>query len=304
MDRPDWPAVDRWLMGEAWTGSRILEHAVQLCDTIGPRWSGSEAEWEAIHFIRDQLAGAGLDDVEVEEFGLDTWSWSKAEARLQPADLALEILPFHRCPSFTVETPVVDVGFGTPREIEEKRAQLAGSVAVMSMAYEPFTTPEPHAYRLHRLAQAGAAAAVVVDAKDGGRIEYHSSHDPRNPDLPEMPLPAVATSREHGDLLRRAGVAVTLEVEALFSPDAATANVSACLRGACWPDEHLLLGGHHDTVLCAPGATTTPPAPSPSSRPPASSPPSAASRGRRPDAPSASSPSAPKSRASADPPST
>jgi hypothetical protein len=253
MNRPDWPAIDRWLMGEAWTGSRARDHAVHLCDTIGPRWSGSDAEWEAIHFIRDQLTGAGLDDVQVEEFGLDTWNWSKAEARLQPGDLSLQILPFIRCPSFAVEARVVDVGFGTPRAVEEKRSQLVGSVAVMSMAYEPFTTPEPHAYRLHRLALAGAVAAVVVDAKNGGRMEYHSSHDSRDPDLPQMPLPAVATSREHGDLLRRSATSVTLEVEALFSADARTANVSACLRGTCWPDEHLLLGGHHDTVICAPG---------------------------------------------------
>ena len=253
MDRPDWPAVDRWLMGEAWTGSRIREHAVHLCDTIGPRWSGSAAEWDAIHFIRDQLLGAGLDDVEVEEFGMDTWSWSKAEARLLPDGPAVQVLPFIGCPSFTVESPVIDVGYGTPREIEEKRSLLAGSVAVMSLAYEPFTTPEPHAYRLHRLALSGAAAAVVVDTKDGGRMEYHSSHDPRNPELPEMPLPAVATSREHGDLLRKSAAAVVMEVETLFSSDTPTANVSACLPGSRWPNEHLLLGGHHDTVLCAPG---------------------------------------------------
>ena len=253
MERPDWPTVDRWVMGEAWTGSRIREHAAHLCETIGPRWSGSEAEWEAIHFIRDQLTGVGLDDIEVEEFGLDTWSWSKAEAHLLPSGLTIQILPFNRCPPFTVESAVVDVGFGTPREVEEKRSQLAGSVAVMSMAYEPFTTPEPHAYRLHRLALAGAAAAIAVDTKDGGRMEYHSSHDLRDPDLPEMPLPAVTTSREHGDLLRRTATSVTLEVEAFFSPAVPTANVNACLRGSGWPDEHLLLGGHHDTVLCAPG---------------------------------------------------
>jgi carboxypeptidase Q len=30
-------------------------------------------------------------------------------------------------------------------------------------------------------------------------------------------------------------------------------NVAAELRGNRWPNEHLLLGGHHDTVFCAPG---------------------------------------------------
>jgi len=32
--RPDWTSIDRYLIGEAWTGSRIVEHAGVLCETI------------------------------------------------------------------------------------------------------------------------------------------------------------------------------------------------------------------------------------------------------------------------------
>ena len=58
MKRSDWPAADRWLMGVAWTGSRVREHVVHLCEAIGPRWSSSQAEWEAIHYIREILAAS------------------------------------------------------------------------------------------------------------------------------------------------------------------------------------------------------------------------------------------------------
>ncbi len=240
-------------MGEAWTGSRVREHAVHLCEAIGPRWSSSQAEWEAIHYIRDQFEAFGLDGVDEEEFELDTWSWSTADARLGADDLELDVLPFIRCPSFGVEGLVVDVGFGTRREVEDRKSQLPGTIAVMAMAYEPFTAPEPHAYRLRRLAEAGVAAVVAVDVKDGGRIEYHSAHDLRDPEFFESPLPVVATSRECGDLLRRrSGSVLKLDIETRFHT-APTANVSASLQGSEWPEEHLVLGGHHDTVFGAPG---------------------------------------------------
>ena len=60
--------VDRWLFGEAWTGSRIQEQVRMLCDTIGPRWSGTDAEWQTIEHIEKTLQGYGLDRVDVEEF--------------------------------------------------------------------------------------------------------------------------------------------------------------------------------------------------------------------------------------------
>ena len=78
----DWQSLDRWMMGEAWTGSRIQAHLAELCDRIGPRWSSSDAEWEAIHYLREQMERDGLEQAAVEEFPLDTWAWSRAEARV------------------------------------------------------------------------------------------------------------------------------------------------------------------------------------------------------------------------------
>jgi hypothetical protein len=252
----DWYEIDRWLIGEAWVGSRIHEHLRELCDRIGPRWSSSEAEWQTIHYIRDQMRAGGLANAAVEEFQLDTWAWSKAEARVMPDERPIDLLPFLRCPTFSVQGPIVDVGFGTPHELEGVRERLAGAIAVMFLVYEPFTSPIPHAQRLEALAAAGASAAVVVDRKEGGRMEYHSAGDWRDPDRTDRhPLPTVVTSREDGALLRRlakAGKSLRLTVESRFY-EVPTANVAGELHGTRWPDEHLLLGGHHDTVYGSPG---------------------------------------------------
>ena len=100
-----------------------------------------------------------------------------------------------------------------------------------------------------------AAAAVVIDPKNGRRMEYHSASDWRDPGLQEHPLPTVVTSREHGALLQRfalEGRELQVVVESTFYT-ASSANVAGELSGSHWPEEHLVLGGHHDTVYGAPG---------------------------------------------------
>jgi hypothetical protein len=251
----DWQTLDRWMMGEAWTGSRIDIHLTELCDRIGPRWSSSKAEWKALHYIHGQMQAAGLDQVAVEEYPLDTWSWHKAEARVVKDGRTIDLLPFNRCPSCDLQAAIVDVGYGTPREIEAARTNLSGAVAVMAMAHEPFTRPLPHSERLNLLAKAGAVAVVAVETKSGRRMEYHSAGDWRAPGPDEHPLPTVVTSREDGDLLRklaRAGKTLRLRVDSQFYT-APSANVVGALSGNRWPEEHLLLGGHHDTVYDSPG---------------------------------------------------
>ncbi len=246
-----WHEIDRYLIGEAWAGSRIGPHLKKLCDEIGPRWASSAQEWRTIDYIREQFSACGLDAVDVEEYEMDTWSWSAAGATLENGR-ELDLLPVIWCPSFDVEAPVVDVGFGTGREIAAA-AGLPGAVAVMALVHAPFTRPSPHACRLRNLADAGAAAAVVIDVKEGGRKEYHSAHDLADPDFPDPPLPAVTVSREDGQLLRRqAGSRLHLRAET-STFRAPSANVVGELEGAGTGGEHLVLGAHHDTVYGAPG---------------------------------------------------
>ena len=246
----DWRTIDRFIVGEAWTGARIAQHLEELCENIGERWASSKGERRAVDYLRGQLEEAGLDCAALEEYALDTWAWSRAAAQLVEDGREIDILPFNRCPSFSVQGAVVDVGYGTPREIEREKDKLSGGVAVMYLGFEPFTAPMPHAQRLQALAAAGAVAAMVIDKKDGRRMEYHSASDWRDADLNEHPLPTVTTSREHGALLRKLagrGAHLKLEVESRFYT-APAHNVHSELAGGRWPDEHLVLGGHHDTV--------------------------------------------------------
>lgn len=249
----NWRAIDRWIFGEAWTGSQIGAHVEVLCEQIGPRWASSVEEHQAVAYLREQFAQAGLVDAALKEFALNTWAYNRAEATV--GDVKIDLLPYNRCPPCDLQAPIVHAGYGTAHEIDRVRDQLNGSIAVMHLALEPFTAPSPPNVRLQALGDAGAVAVVAIDPKDGRRVEYHNGGDWREPETAELTMPAVTTSREHGALLQKwadAGRPLKLVVESRFYR-ASAHNVVASLPGTRWPQERLVLGGHHDTVYDAPG---------------------------------------------------
>ena len=58
---PDWKTVDKWLMGEAFVGSRLDEHLYEICERIGPRWAGTPGDVAAARYIREQVRGVRSD---------------------------------------------------------------------------------------------------------------------------------------------------------------------------------------------------------------------------------------------------
>ncbi|MBI4219204.1 MAG: hypothetical protein HY682_03595, partial [Chloroflexi bacterium] len=242
----DWDDIDRWLTGEAWAGSLIPAHLAELCDRIGPRWASTPEEREAAEYIRGQFESAGLADARLEEFELQTWSYQRATARVEDGGApSIHILPYLWCPPITVSGPLVDVGFGTDREIAAAEAALRGAIAVVDPGLEPFTIPVPFPIRLQAIAGAGARAAVAIDRKTGGRLEFQPAIDWRLHRLDPHPVPTVNVSRETGLYLRRLAAAskqIAIEVESRFYTTPA-ANVLAELPGARWPDRHIVLGG-------------------------------------------------------------
>ena len=256
----DWAAVDRWLMGEAWVGSQIEQHLAVLCQQIGPRWSSSEGERQAVAYIRERMEAAALTDARLEDFPLDTWEHGQATAAViangQVADgQPINLLPLLYCPPVDLRGSLVDVGFGMPHELAAAKEQLPDAVAVVNLSPEPFSTPKPLADRLQSLRDAGAVVAVVVERKSGGRMEYHSATEWRTSGELEHPLPTVVTSREDGARLRAlaaAGRSLAIRVPSRAYRANGT-NTVADLPGARWPDEWLVIGAHHDTVPDSPG---------------------------------------------------
>jgi len=255
----DWTSIDKQIAGEAWVGSKIERHVDELCRRIGPRWASTDAERKAAEYIRGQMIESGYGEALLEEFDLDGWNHGPVHATVIGDDKPVDVLPMLNCQSVEVEAPIVDVGFGMPYEIETSSERLVGSIAMMNLGPEPFSNPIPHSERIASLAAKGVSAVVVVDPKSGGHLEYWHSTDKRKAgragQVQPHPVPSVTTTREGGSYLRACaaeGNRLRLSVSTRSFASSAF-NAVADLEGAQWPDESIVVGAHHDTVIDSPG---------------------------------------------------
>ena len=174
----DWLAIDKWLTGEAFVGSRLDEHLYEVCERIGPRWAGTEGDFTAGRYIVERFEEFGLTDPRSEKFELKAWDYSKCEGRVADGR-AVKLLPMIHCPPIDVRAPLVDVGFGMPHELDSVAGKLPGSIAVINVDDEPFSDAVPLPERLRVLASSGCVAAVAVEGRAGGNIETMRATDKR-----------------------------------------------------------------------------------------------------------------------------
>ena len=259
----DWRTADRWLMGEAMTNTLIASYINTLCDDIGTRWGGTDAERSAADFIVATQEKHGLKDARTEEFQVRTWENPSASITVLAAagqggeaQWEADVRPCLFCPPVNVTGPLVDVGYGMEHEIEAVSAKLKGAIVIMSMGFEPFTPPRLLSLRLEDMKKLGATVVISPNTEGGRRMNHASANDWRDGESDCVPVPWLQTSREHGAKLRRRasqGRRATVKVTArLF--DATSRNTVCELPGSLWPDEHIILGAHHDTTPDSPGS--------------------------------------------------
>ncbi|MCA9077150.1 MAG: M28 family peptidase [Planctomycetaceae bacterium] len=254
----DWNLIDRQLMGNAWIGSRIAETVTELCDEIGVRWAGTPAERAAAEAVARRFDAMALSDTRIEPFPLVSWKCRSASLRLvDSTEPDIDVRPSMFCPSVSVESRVIDAGFGMPATLVQiPEDLLRGSVVLIDGGHEPFSEPLPLHVRLQSLTRRGVEAAIVISSTGGRRTADFSVNDWRDADPYAIPLAVVQTSREDGARLRRQisdGATVTVDVDAQRF-DGESWNVMADLTGSKCPDESLVLSAHHDTTTDSYGA--------------------------------------------------
>jgi Zn-dependent M28 family amino/carboxypeptidase len=163
---------------------------------LGSRMAGSEGERRTADLLADRLAAAGARAVRREPFSMPVWTRGETDLTvLAPDERPFEAIALPYSPAGTVTGPLVDVGYGTPEEVDA--ADVAGAVAVAS------TTTPPGERFVHRMEKyghavdAGAAGFVFVNHVTGqlpptGSLRVDG----------EAPVPAVGVSAETGEWLR------------------------------------------------------------------------------------------------------
>ena len=134
-------------LGRTWVSDRPWKFVSSLT-AIGNRMGGSEGERRAAALVADTFAEAGVEDVRTESFPMKRWTRGETELELlEPDAREFEAIALPYSPSGTVEADLVDVGYGTPEEIDA--VDIEGKVVVAST-----TTPEGGRF-IHRMEKFG-----------------------------------------------------------------------------------------------------------------------------------------------------
>ena len=196
-------------LGSTWTDDEPWRFLTDLT-AIGSRMAGSEGERRAAGLVADAFERAGLADVRTDPFDLPAWERGSASLDAtvsgidgEPATRSFEALALPYSPAGSVSGELVDVGYGTPSEIDER--DVEGRIAVAST-----TTPEGGRF-VHRMEKfgyavdAGAVGFVFVNHLDGqlpptGSLTFGE----------EAEAVAVGVSKETGAWLREYAVGGTV----------------------------------------------------------------------------------------------
>ena len=236
-------------LGRTWATDAPWRFLTDLT-AIGSRMAGSDGERAAASLVADVFEDAGVQAVHTESFELSAWEREDATLSVtttgtdgtdRTREFPALALPY--TPSGSVSGELVDVGHGTPAEIDA--VDVTNAIAVAS------TTTPPGSRFVHRMetfgcaVEAGAGGFVFVNHVDGqlpptGSLTFGE----------EAPAVAVGVSSETGGWLREyarntdgpAGT-VSLSVDASVRPGTSQ-NVVGRLGPAT--EERLLLLAHYD----------------------------------------------------------
>jgi Zn-dependent M28 family amino/carboxypeptidase len=249
------------VFGQTWIDGRPWEFLADLT-RIDSRMAGSTGEERAADLVAEAFRDAGLSNVRQQSFEMQAWERGETELRLTaPEERAFEAIALPYSPAGDAAGELVDVGHGTPEEIES--ADVEGRIAVAG------TTTPPGSRFLHRMekfgtaAEAGAEAFVFVNHVPGqlpptGSLTFGE----------EAQIPAIGVSKETGERLREHAVGNASDGSATSGEGTVTATAEISVSAATNPgqsqnvlartgpetDREVLAVAHYDAHDIAEGA--------------------------------------------------
>ena len=108
------------LLGRAWHDDTSWELLTRLTE-LPERMGGHPGERRAAGHVRESFEESGIAGVEIEEF--EMWRWDRGGAELavtDPIERSFETLALPYSAAGEVSGELIDVGYGTPEEVEER----------------------------------------------------------------------------------------------------------------------------------------------------------------------------------------
>jgi len=248
------------IISKSLTDSTAYNRLGYMCDTFGPRLSGSKNLENAINWILKEMNNDGLENVKGEKVAVPTWIRGKESATLlSPFKKELSMLGLGgsiATPRGGLKAEVIVVNDWD--ELELRSNEVPGKIVLFNA---PFTSyGETVAYRYSGASAAakhGAVASLIRSIGPWSMNTPHTGVMAYRDDVKKTPHAALTMedammlSRIHD---RNDKIIVKLDMSARMVADRWSHNVLGEIKGSIYPEEVVVVGGHIDSWDVGQGA--------------------------------------------------
>ncbi|MCD6049415.1 MAG: peptidase [Verrucomicrobia bacterium] len=258
-DHPD-QAAAKTLLTAATSSTNAYARLAYMCDTFGPRFSGSTNLESSIDWILTEMKRDGFTNVRGEPVVIPRWIRGQESLELVgPRRQSLPMLGLGGSIATKKEGitgPVFVVR--SFEELAQRRVEAIGKIVVFNVPYDDYH--KTVAVRTRGAIEAGRAGAVASLVRSITPISLQTPHTGNMAYDDAVPkIPHAAITIEDAEMLQRLQdrgekPVVRLKMEATTLPDGLSRNVVAEIRGSEKPHEIVLVSGHIDSWDIGQGA--------------------------------------------------
>jgi carboxypeptidase Q len=251
--------VEQLIDGATQTNFAYMRLA-RLCDTFGPRFSGSTNLEAALDWILAEMKKDGLENVRGEAVSVPHW--------VRGAERAEMLLPRpHALPMLGLGGSIATPAGGITAEVlvvtnfEDLRSRPQDAAGKIVLFNQPFTTYGETVKIRHNgaavAAPDGAVAVLIRSVTPHSLQTPHTGSMEYSNDVPK--IPAAAITVEDAEMISRMSargekVVVRLTMSAATLPNSPSRNIVAEVTGREHPEEVVIVSGHIDSWDVGQGA--------------------------------------------------
>ncbi len=253
--------IVRMIIDEAMKDSSAWERLAYMCDTFGPRLSGSDNLEKALNWITEQMKSDGLDNIQRDEVMVPVWIRGNESCSLiSPRKSKMNFMSYGGSIATPVEgitAPVLVVN--SFEDLQNKANEAKGKIVVYNVPFIHYGQAVQFRWSGHlKAAEAGAVASLVRSVSPiGFQLPHTGSVADYVDSIPKIPHGAITL--EDAEMLQRMQnrgqePVIHLFLEARTEPDKLSYNVMGEIIGSMVPGEIIAIGGHIDSWDAGTGA--------------------------------------------------
>ncbi len=251
-------------------GNKIIERSIsdssgfkrlaELCDTFGPRFSGSKNLEKALVWIVEEMQKDGLENVRAEEVMVPKWVRGAEFAQMiSPWGKNLAMLGLGGSIGTGQDGITADVMIvNNFDELTNRSNEANGKIVLYNVPFESYGKTVQ--YRVRGAIEAAKYGAVASLVRSVGPFSMNTPHTGNSSyEKGIKKIPHAAITLEDAAMIGRIiangqKVKINLNMEARTDPDVISHNVIGEIIGSDFPEQIIVMGGHIDSWDVGQGA--------------------------------------------------